>query len=96
MKSIKKVFTSLSDWIEDKIRKACGSLSKDMRVIIVVVMIVGFSVASIYMTYSGIYNIGKNDAERRFLEIEHIKRLELEKKDSINSEFILRYENKEK
>ena len=82
---VKKSLTNLRDWVDDKLRYACGSLSKDARIIIIIIFILGGSILSIYWTASSIYNIGKKSAEKEFMEIEHIKRLELERKDSINT-----------
>ena len=45
-------------------------------------MFLFFSIASVYIFVSGIYNMGKNEGQR--IEIEHIKLLELQRKDSIN------------
>lgn len=81
---VNKRLTNLLDWVDDKLRYACGSLSKDARIIITISFIIGGSVLSIYWTVSSIYNIGKKSAEREFMEIRHMERLELQRKDSIN------------
>lgn len=81
---VKKSLTNLRDWVDDKLRYACGSLSKDARIIIIVVFILGGSILSIYWTVSSIYNIGKKSAEKEFMEIRHMESLEMERKDSIN------------
>lgn len=81
---VKKSLTNLRDWVDDKLRYACRSLSKDARIIIIVVFILSGSILSIYWTVSSIYNIGKKSAEKEFMEIRHMERLELEGKDSIN------------
>lgn len=81
---VKKSLTNLRDWVDDKLRYACGSLSKDARIIIIVGFILGGSILSIYWTVSSIYNIGKKSAEKEFMEIRHMESLELERKDSIN------------
>ena len=33
---VKKSLTNLRDWVDDKLRYACGSLSKDARIIIII------------------------------------------------------------
>ena len=53
--------------------------------------ILGGSILSIYWTVSSIYNIGKKSAEKEFMEIRHIERLELERKDSINHYQLQKY-----
>lgn len=80
----KNILLKLRNWLDDKLRYACGSLSKDARIIIIASFIIGGSILSIYWTVSSIYNIGKKSAEKEFMEIRHIERLELQHKDSIN------------
>ncbi|GHU91919.1 hypothetical protein FACS1894155_12000 [Bacteroidia bacterium] len=56
-------------------------------------MLFVFSAGSIYMTVSSIYNMGKKNG--RQMEIEHIKRLELEhtqKADSVKQSNKFNYE----
>lgn len=88
---VKKSLTNLRDWIDDKLCYACGSLSKDARIIIIITFILGGSILSIYWTVSSIYNIGKKSAEKEFMKIRHIERLELERKDSINHYQLQKY-----
>lgn len=80
----KNTLLKLRNWLDDKLCYACGSLSKDTRIVIIVSFIIGGSILSIYWTVSSIYNIGKKSAEKEFMEIRHIERLELQHKDSIN------------
>ena len=83
---IRKKITNLRDRIEDGLRSLLGQISPDGRIVVILVMLFLFSAASIYITVSSIYNIGKKSG-REQMQIEHIKRLELEqqqKTDSIN------------
>ena len=83
---IRKKITNLRDRIEDGLRSLLGQISPDGRIVVILVMLFLFSAASIYITVSSIYNIGKKSG-REQMQIEHIKRLELEqqqKADSIN------------
>ena len=83
---IRKKITNLRDRIEDGLRSLLGQISPDRRIVVILVMLFLFSAASIYITVSSIYNIGKKSS-REQMQIEHIKRLELEqqqKADSIN------------
>ena len=83
---IRKKITNLRDRIEDGLRSLLGQISPDGRIVVILVMLFLFSAASIYITVSSIYNIGKKSS-REQMQIEHIKRLELEqqqKADSIN------------
>ena len=83
---IRKKITNLRDRIEDGLRSLLGQISPDGRIVVILVMLFLFSAASIYITVSSIYNLGKKSG-REQMQIEHIKRLELEqqqKADSIN------------
>jgi hypothetical protein len=83
---IRKKITDLRDRIEDGLRSLLGQISPDGRIVVILVILFLFSAASIYITVSSIYNIGKKSG-REQMQIEHIKRLELEqqqKADSIN------------
>ena len=84
----------IPDRISDGMRCVCGRLSPDVRLIVVVAMLVGFSALSIYITVSSIYNyitvssiynIGKRRGEQ--MRIERMRQLELHpgiSKDSIH------------
>ena len=62
----------------DRLRYACGSLSKDARIMVTIFMVLTLSGLSIYFTISSIYRVGKGNGER--MQIQHIERLELELK----------------
>ena len=82
---IRKKITNLRDRIEDGLRSLLGQISPDGRIVVILVMLFVFGAGSIYMTVSSIYNMGKRSGQG--MQIEHIKRLELEhtqKADSIN------------
>lgn len=64
------------EWMGDRLRYACGSLSKDARILITIFMVLTLSGLSIYFTISSIYHIGKGNGER--MQIQHIEKLELE------------------
>ena len=83
---IKKKLNAISDWVDDGLRSLCGRITPDGRIIIILIMLFLFGGGSIYMTVSSIYNMGKRNAQQQ-MEIEHIKKLELQQKqeaDSIN------------
>lgn len=90
---IRKLINRISEWLEDRLRSIVRPLSPDGRVIVILTMLLLFGGLSIYMTVSSIYNMGKKSG--RQMEIEHIKRLELEhtqKADSINQINRFKYE----
>lgn len=85
MNRLKEWIRYVPDRIDDGLRYLCGRMSPDARLVCVVVMLVGFSGLSIYMTVSSIYHIGKREGEQ--LRIEHIRQMELHRKtdkDSMN------------
>ena len=83
---IKEFMIDAWDEITYSLRCACGRPTRMKRFIIVSVIGGALSIAYIYMLVSSIYNIGKQDAEKEFMELQHIERLKLQsEKDSINS-----------
>lgn len=81
---IKKKLTAARDWMEDGLRSLLGQVTPDGRVIIILSMLFVFGAGSIYMTVSSIYNIGKKNGQQQ-MQIEHIKRLELEHQQKADS-----------
>ncbi|MDR0506850.1 MAG: TraL conjugative transposon family protein [Dysgonamonadaceae bacterium] len=68
------------------IRWLCLCPSPCKRLITALVLIAVFGGINIYFVANSIYNMGKRDAEKKFLELQHIQPLELQySKDSINS-----------
>lgn len=74
----------IQDWVDDSLRRLCGRITPGKRLAVILTMFLFFSIASVYIFVSGIYNIGKNEGRR--IEIEHIRLLELQRKDSINNQ----------
>ncbi|KAB4253861.1 TraL conjugative transposon family protein [Bacteroides uniformis] len=66
---MKKIFIKAGDFLEDGLRRMCGRLTPEKRVIAIVVMAVVFAVINFYMIFSAIYNIGREDAMRDVIEI---------------------------
>ena len=76
----------INGWLEDGLRGLLGRLTPDRRVILVITMFLVFGGLSIYMTFSSIYNFGKNKAEKMQIEQIESLRLQLEQqRDSINN-----------
>lgn len=76
------LITKVQDWVDEKLRCLCGRITPEKRLVVVLVMFLFFGGMSIYITVSSIYNIGKRDGQQ--LQIEHLGRLPMEAKDSIN------------
>ena len=76
----------INEWLEDGLRGLLGRLTPDRRIILVIAMFLLFGGLSIYMTFSSIYNFGKNKAEKMRIEQIESLRLQLEQqRDSINN-----------
>ena len=72
--------------IEYGLRCLCGRPSPIKRFIVAVTVGGVLAIANIYFIASSIYNMGKRDAERKFLELQHIEPVEWPlSKDSIHS-----------
>jgi hypothetical protein len=87
MKKVKQWITGLQDWIDCGINRICYSMSPLARLLSVLVVGLVCGIAFLYMMIASIYNIGKRDAEKEFLQLQHIESLELQpkvKNDSIN------------
>lgn len=80
---IKKHFSDIRNDIDNRLRHVCFRLSPMKRFAIVISLCVIFGVINIYMLVSSIHQIEKQDTQKDFLEMEHIKQLELEPNDSI-------------
>lgn len=73
---VKKAINNFRDRLEDHLRRVCGEITPDKRVIIILTMLLVFGGLSIFMTVSSIYNFGKDKGRR--LEIQRIETLKLE------------------
>jgi len=86
--------TNASDEIGFSLRCLCGKPSPMKRFLIVSTVGSVLGIAFIWILASSIYNIGRNDAKRIY--IEHIKTLEMKQSnDSINFTNQKKYEYKQ-
>lgn len=76
------LISKVQDWVDEKLRHLCGRITPEKRLVIIFLMFLFFGGMSIYITVSSIYNIGRRDGQQ--LQIEHLGRLPMEAKDSIN------------
>lgn len=84
---IRKIMNRINEWLENGLRGLLGRLTPDRRIILVITMFLVFGGLSIYMTFSSIYNFGKDKAEK--MQIEQIESLKLQldqQRDSINNQ----------
>ena len=63
----------------------CGRLTPGKRLAVLLTLFLTFSFLSVYMTVSSIYHLGRRDAEKEFMKIEHIRKPDLhrERRDSL-------------
>jgi len=84
-KKIREFLINAYDEIEYRIRLLCGKSSPMKQFIIVVIIGSLLGIGYLYTLVSSIYNIGKQDAKKEFMELQHIERIKLQsEKDSIN------------
>ena len=93
---IRKLINKVNECWEDGLRKLFGRLTPNRRVILIVIMLISFSGLSIFMTFSSIYNLGKDRGEK--MQMEHLSRLQFElkklrlKTDSLKLQKIFQYD----
>jgi len=71
--------------IENRLKHLCRRPSPAKRLVVVLAAFVMLAAVNIWFVASSIYSIGKNDAQKEFIRLQHIETLELQKKDSINN-----------
>ena len=74
---IKERLSGLVDWMDDCLHRLCGKPSMMKQFVIVLILGSILSVFSIYSIVSSIYNMGRSDAQKEFMEIKHAGHLEL-------------------
>ena len=91
------MINKLSDKADEWLRRMCGRLTPGGRLAVILTMLLSFSILSVYMAVSSIYNMGRRDAEKEMIEIEHIREINLrQKQDSINNFKYYEYGTEEK
>ena len=73
---VRKKIKAFGEWLEDHLRRLCGEITPDKRIIVILTMFLLFTGLSLYFTISSIYRFSKGKGER--MQIQHIERLELE------------------
>ena len=84
---IKNCLTNAWDEFRYGIRQLCGKPTPLKRFVIVLVTGGILSIAYICILISSIYNIGKYDGEKRFMELQHIETLKLQSDSIKNYEY---------
>ena len=93
---VKRKIKAVAEWVDDRLRYLCGSLSPDGRIIVTLSMFLLLTVLSLYFSISSIYRFGKGSGKK--MQIRHIEQLRLELEetqselDSIKQVNIFNYE----
>jgi len=87
---ITKKFFQFRSRIEEKLKQYCASLSPKKRLVSTLILCTIFGIASLYISFSAIYNINKTNREQ--IKIEHINQLQLHATDSIYKQNLKQYE----
>lgn len=54
-----KLSEKASDWLNDFMRRMCGRINPDRRVVVIAVLFVLFAAVNLWVTFRGIYSIGR-------------------------------------
>lgn len=77
MKYLRHIFKETGYSINDFLRRICGGLSPDARLMVILSMLLIFTVGNLYFTISTIYNRGRKDGKKEMPEIQHIDGLDI-------------------
>ncbi|WP_291528654.1 TraL conjugative transposon family protein [Bacteroides sp. UBA939] len=84
MKYLKHIFKELGYSINDRLRRMCGGLSEDTRLMVILSMLLIFTVGNLYFSISTIYNWGHRDGRKEIPEMQHIEGLGIMDSDAGN------------
>lgn len=77
MKYLRHILKEIGYSISDFLRRMCGSLSEDARILVIASMLLVFTVGNLYFTISTIRNWGRENERQEMPEIRHIEGLDL-------------------
>lgn len=77
MKYLRHILSETGCCISGFLRRMCGSLSEDARIIVIASMLLIFTVGNLYFTISAIRNWGRKEARKEMLRIQHIDGLDI-------------------
>lgn len=73
---MRKVLDYIASWLDSCLRRFCGKMNRDTRVIMVVCIIILSSLGSVFVFIDSIYQLGKEKG-RKEIRVEHINQPEL-------------------
>ncbi|PXV61077.1 uncharacterized protein DUF3989 [Dysgonomonas alginatilytica] len=86
---MKERIKELGYWFEDRLKDLCGEITPDKRLTVILIMLLIFTLGNLYFTISSIYNWGRESERQEQLKIEHIRNLDLKRKDLIDSDLTI-------
>ena len=83
--------TKVGHEIQQRLKRLCGRPSPMKRLVFVIIVCAVLAVVNIWFLFSSIYNIGKNDAEKELMKMQHtctsrrrsIEKMELRKRKEV-------------
>jgi hypothetical protein len=69
---MKEILKEIGYYLEDKLKRLCGAPTPGKRIAFVVILISSGAAINFYFLFSSIYNMGKSDAVKETIKIEHI------------------------
>lgn len=78
----RKRITVIGELLENRLRQWCGRIPPGKRIAVILALLFLFAGLSLYITFSSLFNFGKNEREK--LNFKHIEGLQLETKDQRN------------
>ncbi len=76
---MKERLKELGWWLEGKLKDLCGEITPDKRITVILIMLLILVIGNLYLTFSTLYNWGKESEREKRLEIEHIRKPRLER-----------------
>lgn len=80
---MKERLKELGYCIEDKLKELCGEINPDKRLTVILIMLLIFTILNLYFTFTTISNWGRNREQERWLKMEHINGLKLQKEKKL-------------
>ncbi len=83
MEKKRKRITVIGEQLENRLRQWCGRIPPGKRIAVILALLFLFAGLSLYITFSSLFNFGKE--EKGKLNFKHIEGLQLELRDSRNT-----------
>lgn len=80
---MKEKLKELGYWFEGKLKELCGEITPDKRLTVILIMLLLFTIMNLYFTFTTISNWGRNREREKWLKMEHIDGLKLQKEKSL-------------